>query len=470
MNRNFPLTDQKYGPNAEMVGFGGKGAWENEHIVQFYEADEHLIGSLVDYVHSGLASGDACIIVATKDHLDSMEERLMTQGLDLEGFRVAGQYLSLDAVALLSKLIVNGVLQSAIVDQLVAELIVRSIEAHGRVRIFGEMVNLLWEEGQYDCALDLEKDWSRIQKSYPFLLLCGYSIKSFHEEGMTNRFMDVCDCHTKILSAGRHPSSNGPSLHLERRTSVSASKAFKQGTEKWEAGEPLGLSVEVLHTISQEISAHVYTSREALKRIRRSRRLHSMIEGEMQDIEYHIGRLSKIAFNLSDLAKIWEDKFSLRQEKIDLNQLLSEAIEVFRPILDARRQRLAISLLSAVQIEVDAARFLQAILNILENAAIVTPPEEMIRLLVEIKNRVLLIRVKDHGPEATRRIPLMVFEPISQAYQSLNDSVPDLNIGFILAVKIIELHGGTVELFRFGSGNGNEVIVFLPLPSEYEFG
>src|SRR5690242_4314434 len=79
-----------------------------EHFVQFYETDEFLLESLSGFIGTGLDAGDACIIIATKAHRESLEERLKASGLDPVAADMRDQYISLDAVETLSKFMVNG--------------------------------------------------------------------------------------------------------------------------------------------------------------------------------------------------------------------------------------------------------------------------------------------------------------------------------------------------------------------------
>src|SRR5262245_41758604 len=90
MNQNLPIFDQNPKSSIKSSDPGRIRGWENEHIVQFYEKDTHLIDSLAEYVRTGLAAGEACLIVATEVHRDSLENRLLSEGFDLEGHRVSG--------------------------------------------------------------------------------------------------------------------------------------------------------------------------------------------------------------------------------------------------------------------------------------------------------------------------------------------------------------------------------------------
>lgn len=65
-------------------------------------------------------------------------------------------------------------------------VISRAAEGRPRVRIFGEMVALLWAEGMNDAALGLEGLWNDLRKLRPFSLLCADE--------------QVCRCHLRELT------------------------------------------------------------------------------------------------------------------------------------------------------------------------------------------------------------------------------------------------------------------------------
>src|SRR5689334_25355572 len=81
---------------------------EAEHVVQFYETDTFLLEALSDFIGTGLAAGDACIVVATPAHRSELEERLQAAGLDVACAQASGQFVALDAAETLAMLLVDG--------------------------------------------------------------------------------------------------------------------------------------------------------------------------------------------------------------------------------------------------------------------------------------------------------------------------------------------------------------------------
>jgi len=64
------------------------------------------------------------------------------------------------------------------------------------VRAFGEMVDILWKEGNAEGAILLEQLWNELAHKYKYSLLCGYSIENFLHEAGVVAFRRVCDQHT----------------------------------------------------------------------------------------------------------------------------------------------------------------------------------------------------------------------------------------------------------------------------------
>jgi signal transduction histidine kinase/ActR/RegA family two-component response regulator len=173
----------------------------SEHFVQFYETDTFLLNSLADFIGTGLDAGDACIVVATKAHREELERQLQGRGLNVEALRASGQYLSKDAAETLSSFMVNGSPEPVLFAEVVGRIISRAAEGGRRVRIFGEMVELLRAEGNFDAAIRLEQLWNEQSKMHPFQLFCAYPLSGFAGEALAEPLGHVCAGHTRVFPA-----------------------------------------------------------------------------------------------------------------------------------------------------------------------------------------------------------------------------------------------------------------------------
>ena len=77
------------------------------------------------------------------------------------------------------------------------------------VRAYGEMVDVLWQQGRTDVAIRVELLWNLLATSYGFDLLCGYSMGSFYKQ--TERLDEICRHHTRIVKDHGHVTATAPS-------------------------------------------------------------------------------------------------------------------------------------------------------------------------------------------------------------------------------------------------------------------
>jgi len=114
------------------------------HYAQFYDTDRWLLNSLRDFVLTGLDTGDAVVIVATQAHREGLDELLTAAGLDVSEASAAGRYLTLDAAETLTHFMVEGVPDAGRFAQSLGDVIVKASDGGRMVRVFGEMVAILW--------------------------------------------------------------------------------------------------------------------------------------------------------------------------------------------------------------------------------------------------------------------------------------------------------------------------------------
>ncbi|HEY3196998.1 MAG TPA: MEDS domain-containing protein [Nitrospirales bacterium] len=176
-----------------------------KHFVRFYEDDDALVKEIVYFIGTGLAEGDSGLVVATKAHLQSIEERLTASGCDLVVAREQRQYVSLDAADTLSKFMINGSPDEQRFVSEMGSLLAGLERRHSKVRAFGEMVSLLWAEEQYEAALRLEQLWNDLIDHRACSLFCAYRMSDFNTDTAKLRFKDVCAQHSQALLSGTGP-------------------------------------------------------------------------------------------------------------------------------------------------------------------------------------------------------------------------------------------------------------------------
>jgi hypothetical protein len=148
-----------------------------DHLLQLYREDDRLVDAVALFAGAGLVAGDAVVLVATPPHVEAVTRRLVGVGLDVDASRRWGQLAVFDAATLLSRLLRNGRLDPDAFDAIVGETLEKSRNAAGRrrVRVFGEMVNLIWKRN-LEATVQLEELWKSAVEAHPIALLCGYCL------------------------------------------------------------------------------------------------------------------------------------------------------------------------------------------------------------------------------------------------------------------------------------------------------
>jgi hypothetical protein len=177
-----------------------------EHAVQIYENDKVFLDSLEGFVGSGLIAGDSIIIIATSEHLIALEERLAKQGFDINSLSSMDQYIGVDAKEALSHFMVNNWPQEDFFTEFIAKLLKRAQRNNNKVRAFGEMVSILWQQGLNAATVQLENLWNELHKNVQFTLFCAYPKAGFTQD--INTSIDIiCSSHTKIIEGSPKPST-----------------------------------------------------------------------------------------------------------------------------------------------------------------------------------------------------------------------------------------------------------------------
>jgi anti-sigma regulatory factor (Ser/Thr protein kinase) len=168
------------------------------HVVKFYADDHDLASVVVGYLRAALVKGDAVIVIATPGHREAFRAGLAGVGVDVEAARRDGRLQMVDAEEELSRIMVGGAPDPVAFDAVVGSL-VREAGASGGVQAYGEMVALLWDDGNVVGAIDLERLWNRLQEETSFSLLCAYACAAADALDGGDGFSEVCRLHSDVV-------------------------------------------------------------------------------------------------------------------------------------------------------------------------------------------------------------------------------------------------------------------------------
>jgi signal transduction histidine kinase/ActR/RegA family two-component response regulator len=181
-------------------------------------------------------------------------------------------------------------------------------------------------------------------------------------------------------------------------------------------------------------------------------------------IDRQVKYLTRLTDDLFDVSRITREKLVLQKEPLDLTDIIKAAVESSRPLIDQRQHELTVTMSQdSIYVDADRLRLTQIFMNPLNNAAKYTPDPGHIWLNVERAGDTVVIRVKDTGVGIAAESLPHVFELFYQVDRSYTRSEGGLGLGLTLVHRLVELHGGKVEVRSEGMNRGSEFTVQLPV-------
>lgn len=158
------------------------------HVVQFYSDDDELVASVTQHLIDGFRRGEVAVVIATPRHRVAIARACGTRG----------NIVTLDAAETLEAFMVDGRPDAGLFDAVVGDA-VRGIAIDGhRARAFGEMVALLWDQGNVTGALELEELWNQLLDEVGFSLFCAYPTSILAGDQGTP-LAEVCALHSDVV-------------------------------------------------------------------------------------------------------------------------------------------------------------------------------------------------------------------------------------------------------------------------------
>jgi len=199
----------------------------HEHVVHFYEDDDHLGRAVARYLAEGAHAGDELLVIATGDHWRAIRSRLEAEDrkIDADAIRV------LDAHATLDRFMRNGEPDAELFDRVIGGAIADVMNGGARrLRAYGEMVDVLWRAGERRAAIRLEELWNGLLQRHRFRLFCAYSMANFYKEPAD--LESVLGTHTRVVFDEVHAANeNGSGFGAHAAQRLSAEIAHRREIE-----------------------------------------------------------------------------------------------------------------------------------------------------------------------------------------------------------------------------------------------
>lgn len=171
------------------------------HTVQICLNESSQVDLVTNYIKEGLLNGEAVIIIANPKLRQIIKSKMGVfsfNGKNIQELQVQGQIKLFDAESILSTLRIDGVLEEDLFHECVAVPIYNAKSNYGKVRIFGEMVDILWKENQHDMAMQLEAFWNNLSSTQEFKFLCTYTLNMLSPNAYDEKLEQICKYHSHL--------------------------------------------------------------------------------------------------------------------------------------------------------------------------------------------------------------------------------------------------------------------------------
>jgi signal transduction histidine kinase len=161
------------------------------------------------------------------------------------------------------------------------------------------------------------------------------------------------------------------------------------------------------------------------------------------DINKDAHRLNRMITEMLDLDKMESGHMELHREPVDLNAIITEAVEHLRP--NAPQHPISLRLDSMVgQISGDRDKLTQVLTNLLNNAVKYSPDGGEIVVSTRVEGGAAHVVVRDHGMGIPKEALRSIFERYGRVESVATRHIQGTGLGLPIVRQIMQLHGGTV--------------------------
>jgi hypothetical protein len=169
------------------------------HLAQFHRDTAALSESVYTFIESGLRRATSVLIVAPMQHADHLLARLSASKCHPRALINSGQLAVLDCSHLLDDIVNDDRPEWSRFRAALMPVLSRIQPAGRGTRIYSELANCLWADGNTEAAIQVEELWNALAASFPFALYCGFTMDTHCEKAYAAPLEELGRTHSEIL-------------------------------------------------------------------------------------------------------------------------------------------------------------------------------------------------------------------------------------------------------------------------------
>ncbi|QOL50002.1 GAF domain-containing protein [Massilia litorea] len=250
-------------------------------------------------------------------------------------------------------------------------------------------------------------------------------------------------------------------LFARRRAEVDALEKQRLYEEAARANEAKD---QFLATVSHELRTPLTSILGWAQMLTAGKLDESMRQRAITTIERNARSQAQIVEDLLDISRIVNGKLRLNVQLFSPHVSIEAAVEALRPAAAAKNIGLQLILDPAAgPISGDPERLQQIAWNLLANAIKFTPKGGRVQLTLRKQDSNVQIVITDNGAGIPAEHLPTIFDTFTQVDPTSTRKQGGLGLGLAIVKKLVELHGGDVQVSSPGLGKGAEFTVTLPL-------
>ena len=432
------------------------GRPHHEHTVGFYEDDDFLVETVVDFLAPALDAGDTAIAIATADHRSRFEEAFADRVGGSDVGPPSG-LVSIDAAQVLARFMVDGVPDAARFDAAMTAIIGDAATRGRPVRIYGEMVAVLWEQGDVAAALAVEDLWNGLAESRSFELLCGYPMSAFEQGETTSTLRDVCERHGRVIPSESYSTLSDPDDRLravallqgEAAAASRERKALQREQAELEAAmsrlrelerlrkEFVAMLVHDIRGPATVIAATLEVLQDGWSDLDQGS-IKQLLEGAAGNAH----RIERLAADMLTLSRIESGSFAYHLDAVALDRLVDRAVSE-AAAFTGRVIRVDVAAQPLPDALADEERQLQILGNLLSNAVKFSPDDSEVVVSLASSGDELTVSIRDRGAGIDPDDQATLFQPFTRV-RSEGTRIEGFGLGLYTAKVLVEGQGGRI--------------------------